>query len=72
MRIARAAGMPLRIAAKVPKGERGYFKEQLEPKIDGRTSSSRARSMTRPRSNSWPTPRRCCFPSTGPSRSAWS
>jgi hypothetical protein len=28
--------MPLRIAAKVPKGERGYFKEQLEPKIDGR------------------------------------
>jgi glycosyltransferase involved in cell wall biosynthesis len=36
MRIARAAGMPLRIAAKVPKGERGYFKEQLEPKIDGR------------------------------------
>jgi glycosyltransferase involved in cell wall biosynthesis len=36
MRIARDAGMPLRIAAKVPKGERGYFKEQLEPKIDGR------------------------------------
>jgi glycosyltransferase involved in cell wall biosynthesis len=36
IRIARAAGMPLHIAAKVPKGERGYFKEQLEPKIDGR------------------------------------
>jgi glycosyltransferase involved in cell wall biosynthesis len=36
MRIARDAGIPLRIAAKVPKGERGYFKEQLEPKIDGR------------------------------------
>jgi glycosyltransferase involved in cell wall biosynthesis len=36
MRIARDAGTPLRIAAKVPKGERGYFKEQLEPKIDGR------------------------------------
>jgi glycosyltransferase involved in cell wall biosynthesis len=36
MRIARDAGMPLRIAAKVPKGDRGYFKEQLEPKIDGR------------------------------------
>ncbi len=36
IRIAQAAGMPLRIAAKVPKGERGYFKEQLEPKIDGR------------------------------------
>ncbi len=36
IRIARAAGMPLRIAAKVPKGERGYFKQQLEPLIDGR------------------------------------
>ena len=36
MRIARDAGIPLRIAAKVPKGERSYFKEQLEPKIDGR------------------------------------
>jgi glycosyltransferase involved in cell wall biosynthesis len=35
IRIARAAGMPLRIAAKVPRGDRGYFKEQLEPTIDG-------------------------------------
>ena len=35
MRIARAAGLPLHMAAKLPKGERGYFKEQLEPKIDG-------------------------------------
>jgi glycosyltransferase involved in cell wall biosynthesis len=36
IRIARAAGMPLRIAAKVPRGERRYFKEQLEPQIDGK------------------------------------
>jgi glycosyltransferase involved in cell wall biosynthesis len=35
IRIAHAAGMPLRIAAKVPRGERGYFKEELEPQIDG-------------------------------------
>jgi len=35
IRIARAAGMPLRISAKVPRGERGYFKERLEPQIDG-------------------------------------
>src|SRR5437016_13056773 len=27
--------MPLRIAAKVPRGERGYFKERLESQIDG-------------------------------------
>src|SRR5438105_6422821 len=35
IRIARAANMPLRIAAKVPRGERGYFKERLEPQVDG-------------------------------------
>lgn len=35
IRIARAAGMPLRMAAKVPRGETGYFKRQLEPLIDG-------------------------------------
>ncbi len=27
--------MPLRIAAKLPRGERRYFKERLEPQIDG-------------------------------------
>jgi glycosyltransferase involved in cell wall biosynthesis len=36
IRIARAAGRPLHIAAKLPRGERGYFKEMLEPQIDGR------------------------------------
>src|SRR3954465_13066749 len=36
IRIARAAGMPLRIAAKLPRGERRYFKEKLEPQIDGK------------------------------------
>jgi glycosyltransferase involved in cell wall biosynthesis len=35
IRIARAAGMPLRIAAKLPRAERHYFKERLEPQIDG-------------------------------------
>lgn len=35
IRIARAAGMPLSIAAKVPRSERGYFKDHLEPRIDG-------------------------------------
>src|SRR5215212_8574272 len=35
IRIARAVKMPLRIAAKVPRGERNYFKDKLEPQIDG-------------------------------------
>jgi glycosyltransferase involved in cell wall biosynthesis len=35
IRIAHAAKMPLRIAAKVPRGERKYFKEKLKPQIDG-------------------------------------
>jgi glycosyltransferase involved in cell wall biosynthesis len=35
IRIARAAGMPLHIAAKIPRAERGYFHSTLEPQIDG-------------------------------------
>ncbi|MBV8521363.1 MAG: glycosyltransferase family 4 protein [Acetobacteraceae bacterium] len=35
IRIARAANAPLRIAAKVPRGEARYFRETLEPLIDG-------------------------------------
>jgi glycosyltransferase involved in cell wall biosynthesis len=35
IRIARAARMPLRIAAKIPRAETAYFKKHLEPQIDG-------------------------------------
>ena len=35
IRIARAARMPLRIAAKIPRAETAYFKQKLEPNIDG-------------------------------------
>ncbi len=34
--LARAANMPIRIAAKVPRAERAYFKEKIEPLIDGK------------------------------------
>ncbi len=36
IRLARAVKMPLRIAAKLPRAERGYFKEQIEPLVDGK------------------------------------
>lgn len=35
IRIARAVGMPLQIAAKIPRAETAYFKKKLEPEIDG-------------------------------------
>jgi glycosyltransferase involved in cell wall biosynthesis len=35
IRIAEAVGMPLRIAAKIPRAETAYFKKQLQPHIDG-------------------------------------
>ena len=37
IRIARAAGMPLRIAAKIPRAETGYFKRHIEPELDGKS-----------------------------------
>ncbi len=36
IRIAQAVGMPLQIAAKVPRGETTYFRERIEPQIDGK------------------------------------
>jgi glycosyltransferase involved in cell wall biosynthesis len=35
IRIARAAELPLRIAAKIPRAETAYFKKHLEPHVDG-------------------------------------
>jgi glycosyltransferase involved in cell wall biosynthesis len=36
IRIAQGSGMSLRIAAKIPKAERSYFKKSLEPLVDGK------------------------------------
>ena len=36
IRIARQVGMPLRIAAKIPRGEKGYFAQSIEPQVDGK------------------------------------
>jgi glycosyltransferase involved in cell wall biosynthesis len=36
IQLARAAGLPLKIAAKIGRAERTYFKSRIEPLIDGR------------------------------------
>jgi len=35
IRLAKTAGQPLRMAAKIPRSETRYYKEQLQPSIDG-------------------------------------
>jgi glycosyltransferase involved in cell wall biosynthesis len=35
IRIAHATGLPLHIAAKLPRGERGFYKKHLQPLVDG-------------------------------------
>jgi glycosyltransferase involved in cell wall biosynthesis len=35
IRLAKASGFPLRIAAKIPRAENHYFREKIEPLIDG-------------------------------------
>jgi glycosyltransferase involved in cell wall biosynthesis len=35
IRVARAAKMPLKIAAKIPRGETRYFQEEIKPLLDG-------------------------------------
>ena len=35
VRLARAAGLPLRMAAKIPRADNRYYKEHLEPLVDG-------------------------------------
>ncbi len=35
IKIAQASGLPVRIAAKIPRGERRYYTERIEPQVDG-------------------------------------
>jgi glycosyltransferase involved in cell wall biosynthesis len=51
IRLARAAKMPLRIAAKLPRAERGYFKEQVEPLIDGKEIQTVGKGNERTKQN---------------------
>ena len=39
LRVAHAAGLPLRIAAKIPRGQNRYFNETIKPLIEGNRAS---------------------------------
>ena len=70
--IARRAGMPLKIAAKVDRVDQAYFDEVIRPAAAAtRRSSSWARSASPTKAHSWASAARSCFRSTGPSRSGW-
>ena len=71
--IARALGIPLKIAAKVDKVDEAYFREEIEPLLDAtrRRVHRRDRRAQQERS-SWARRGRCCSRSTGRSRSGWS
>ena len=69
IRIARAVGMPLRIAAKIPRAETAYFKKRLEPEIDGEQIKLVGEVDEARKEPSWPGPPRFCFRSIGRSRS---
>ena len=71
--IARRAGMPLKIAAKIYPEERDYFERTIEPLLRRPAPLvefiGEVGGATRTRSSA--TPARCCSRSTGPSRSGW-
>ena len=72
IRIAKAVGMQLRIAAKIPRGERRYFTERLKPLIDGDQFSWSVKSMTMRSRTFYPKLPPCYFRSTGRSLLVWS
>ena len=70
IRIARALGIPLKIAAKVDRADEAYFREQIEPMLQapgvefiGEINEREKRSFSARLA-------RCCFRWTGRSRSA--
>jgi glycosyltransferase involved in cell wall biosynthesis len=69
IRIAQATKMPLRIAAKIPRAETRYFKERLEPIIDGDRIQLIGESMSIRKKAFSPAQPPCCFRSIGRSPS---
>jgi glycosyltransferase involved in cell wall biosynthesis len=61
IRIARAAGIPLKIAAKVDKVDEDYFRNDILPLIDGPGVEFVGKSTSARKQDSWARQRLCCF-----------
>jgi glycosyltransferase involved in cell wall biosynthesis len=70
--IARATGMPLKIAAKVDRVDEAYFRESIHPLLNQPGSNLSARSTIRKNQSFLARRVVFCFPSNGRSHSAWS
>jgi glycosyltransferase involved in cell wall biosynthesis len=71
IRIAAAAGVKLKVAAKVDNADKAYFENEIKPLLSPAMSSSLARSTTIRSRNSSPARMPCCSRSAGRSPSAW-
>jgi len=72
IRIAKGAGIPLRMAAKIPRADTRYYKEHLQPKIDGDVIKLVGELNDPVKGDLLRGARRSYFRSTGPSHSDWS
>jgi hypothetical protein len=70
--IARAAGLPLKIAAKIDKVDEVYFRQVIAPLLDGQKLSLLVRLTKAPRPSFSVERPDCCFRSIGPNPSDWS
>ena len=72
IRIANAIGKELRMAAKIPRAETRYYKERLQPLIDGVNNIEFVGELNDSAKGALlGAPTRCSSRSTGPSRSGW-
>jgi len=66
--IARAVNLPLKIAAKVDRLDRDYFRDRIAPLLDPPRVDLTVRSTRRTRRRCWAIRLPCYFPSTGLNR----
>jgi hypothetical protein len=71
IQIARSAGIPLKIAAKIDRVDEQYFRERIAPLLDQKASSSLEKSTNFRKRNFWAKRPVCYSRLIGPSHLAW-